>query len=692
MPTTKTITGMPKWLTISGILLTASLWLAFWYLPWQASLNPYIWLRLGIGLILFIVPGMCAYGLLVDRSTFTFSHITFGFVISHLIFALFGAMGRFFHFSFETIKLLMALTGTVLLVIYLLPIMQNGIRFQIKPIRKSDLLPAALVFAVLLAACLIVIQRVLTDDDLTYLAYVTNWQGALRLDFNDVIFGVPGLVHPRFWLMSAPFAQALLADLSNVPGILLLSGYYEPFLVILSVLCWYELARSLKFSPRAAGASAILQLGFLLLLSEYLHPGAPFYTQLSADKATAAFILAPVFFQGIVQSMEQPSKGNFILSLLVGASLTLMHPVILAYSVFVGGVFVLFNWKKTRLSQKVVLTTILVAILMPQVALRFASIPAQGEIPYTSQDLPVQGGLENMIQKWGNTQLYGFNPSILDMKLPFAEKMPLPQPITARVWLIFPFLAATFALRQAGKQVSARFILACFSLGVLAWFPISGWVIGYFLSAWMLERALWLFPFGLSAVYALSGIRDLVKARLPITGKADASPSASNWSVLTIALLTLGFFFLYMRENNLPDLEKFSAKSQRYRGLAVAGQELNRLISDQAYVVGSPNLNDLIPGVSSKSRLISFRISQPSNMSHVSDAQRRERIADMQRLFAQAPAPQDKMDLIEKYDIQFLLLQSFDLRLFEEFITAYPDRVKKTEIGGVIILQISGGS
>lgn len=683
---------LKQWKFLARTFLVVLVWLGFWYLPWQSSLNPYIWLRLGIGLVLFIIPGMCTYGLLVDRSTFTFSHITFGFVISHLIFALFGTMGRFLHFSFETIKLLMAVTGTVLLVIYLLPILQNGIKFQITPIRKGDLLPAALMLAISLAACLIVIQRVLTDDDLTYLAYVTNWQNSLHLDFNDVIFGASGLVHPRFWLMSAPFAQALLADLGNVPGILLLSGYYEPFLVILSVLCWYELARSLKFSPQAASASAILQLGFLLSFSDYLHPGAPFYTQLSADKATAAFILAPVFFQSLVNSLEQPAKGNFVLSLLAGASLTLMHPVILAYAVFIGGVFILLNWKKTQPSQKAILMTILVVILLPQVALRFAGTPTQGEIPYTVQDLPVQGGLENMTQKWGDTQFYGFNPSILDMKLPFAEKMPLPQPITARGWLVFPFLAAAFALRQIGKQVSARFILSCFLLGVLAWFPISGWIIGYFLSAWMLERALWLFPFGLSTVYALSGIRDIIKARLPGRGKMDASNSASSWSLLTIALLTLGLFLLHMRENDLPDLEKFKAKTQRYQGLAVAGQELNRRIPNQAYVVGSPNLNDLIPGISSKSKPITFRISQPSSMAYFSDAEREERIADINVLFLRAPSPEDKMSVLEKYDVRFLLLQSFDLRLFEDLIAAYPGRVEKIEIGSVIILQINRGS
>lgn len=678
-------------LAVPAIIIVLA-WLAFWYLPWQAGLNPYIWFRLGIGLILFTIPGICVYALLADRTGFTFSHITFGFAISHLIFALLGTLGRLFHLSFEITKYLMVMTGIVLLVIYLIPILRNGIKFQIKPIRKNDLLPAVLMLAISLAACIIVIQRVLTDDDLTYLAYVTNWQNSLHLDFNDVIFGVPELVHPRFWLMSAPFAQALLADISNVPGILLLSGYYEPFLVMLAVLSWYELARSLKFSPQAASASAILQLVFLLALSEYLHPGSPFYTQLSADKATAAFILAPVFFQSLVRSLEHPAKGSFILSLFAGASLTLMHPVILAYSVFIGGIFVLLNWRNTQPLQKIILMAILLAVLLPQIALRFFNVPSQAKIPFSSQELPVQGGLENMIQTWGNTQFYGFNPSILDMKLPFAEKMPLPQPIAARGWLVFPLLAAIFAMKQARKQASAQFILACFLLGVLAWFPISGWVIGYFLSAWMLERALWLFPFGLSAVYVLSGIRDIVRARLPGKRKLGASFSPSNWSLLAIALLTLGLFLLHMRENNLPDLEKFSAKSQRYRGLAVAGQELNRLISDQAYVVGSGQLNDIIPGISFKAKLITFRISQPSNMSHISDGQRQERIADIQRLFSQAPAPQDKMKLIEKYDIRFLLLQNFDLRVFEDLIATYPGRVKKIEIGGVIILQISGGS
>ena len=60
----------------------------------------------------------------------------------------------------------------------------------------------------------------------------------------------------------------------------------------------------------------------------------------------------------------------------------------------------------------------------------------------------------------------------------------------------------------------------------------------------------------------------------------------------------------------------------------------------------------------------------------------------MKRLFSMALSPEDKMHLIEKYDIRFLLLQSFDLRLFEDFIDRYSNRVQATELGGVIIVQI----
>src|SRR5687768_8758308 len=313
------------------------IWLFLWFWPWQLGLQDFIWLRLGIALAIFIVPGLSIYGLLNNSQARWTDHLTFGFVISHFIIAFMGTVGRLVHVSFGLMKDVIMGLGLIVLLLYFLPIAFRGITVQINRAtiqRIASALPLLLI-AVLIG--LIVIQRVLSDDDLTYLAYITNWQHSTHLDFEDLIFGTGQLVQPRFWLVSAPFAQAFLAEVSRLSGILILAGYYEPFLVFLSMLSWYGLARTLHMSHQAASDSVILQVLFLLLLSEYLHPGSSFFSQLSVDKSTATFILAPVFIQSEIWLLRKPTRNTIILCLCTGLSLTLMHPIALAYSVFIGG-------------------------------------------------------------------------------------------------------------------------------------------------------------------------------------------------------------------------------------------------------------------------------------------------------------------------------------------------------------------
>lgn len=667
----------------------SAVWLFFWYGSWQAFLHSSTWLRLGIGLAVFIIPGLCVYGLFVDHPNITVNHFSFGFVISHLIFAILGTLGRLTHLSFEEIKLVMGILGLLLLLLYL----SRKFRYRID-LRRISLtvkrsIPILVLLLVSLTACLVVIQRVLTDDDLTYLAYITNWQHSTHLDFNDVIFGGPYLVHPRFWLVSAPFAQALLADVSNVSGISILSGYYEPFLVILSVLSWYGLARTFRLSPQVASISSMLQLSFLLLLSEYLHPGAPFFNQLSSDKATAAYILAPVFFQSLIRLLGRPTKNNTYLFLFAGLSLTFMHPIILAYSVFIGGMLVLFDQKNGGFQKKLPSIIILLVILLPQIALRFVSSQTSVNIPFKTEEIVNQRGIENIITRWADTSFYGLNLNTLSMRIPYSDNIPLPGPIMKWGWILLPVLSGVLAIRQFRENAISKFILSCFLLCLLAVIPFTGWIIGYFLSAWMLERAVWLFPFGLSTVYIISTIKSYSQPGQDVKALSLIDSFLSeNLAVTATTILSIGLFLLYMHEKSLPDIEKFISKSQRYQDLAVAGQVLDHQISDQAFVIGSPNLNDLIPGLSWKSKLITFRIADPSNMSYYTPEERDERISDSKRIFSASLSSENKMRLIENQHIRFLFLQPFDLRLFNELIQSYPNRVKATEVGGVIIIRI----
>lgn len=688
---------MPGWLTepfrpgepLLWAMLSAAFWLACWYLPWQEALPARVWAQLGGALMLFMVPGACLYGLLLDRDELTFSHLTFGFVISHLIFALLGTFGRLFQLSFDTLKLGMAILGVVLMVSFLRRKFQNGIRLTPQEFTADRVFPLAALLLISMAAFFIVIQRVPADDDMSYLAYLTHWQFADRMDFNDLIFGEPALVHSRFWLMSAPFAQALLADLSHVPGILILSGYYEPFLVLISVLCWYELARALRFSPQAASVSVVLHLTFLLLLSDYLHPGYTFFSQLNSDKATATLIIAPVFFQSLLNLLEHSTRRTAFLFLLTGLSLTFMHPVILAYAVFIGGVWILFRWERANFTQQLIPLAILLVILLPQIALRFSSMQAQVEIPFTSAEALDQGGIAKLVTRWGDTSFYGFNLDILRMEIPYAESLPIPTPLLEWGWLAVPILSAILALRTFRRDSAAQFILACFLLCVLTAIPFTGWIIGYFLSAWMLARAPWLFPFGLSAVYAFSAIHDQFRSREGTsTPRLALRLSPQTWSLLTITFLSLGLFLLYLREHELPDPERFLRKTQRYKDLALAGQMLDQQISDHAYVMASPALNDLLPGISYKSRLITFRIADPANMLYYTPAEREQRIADTARLFSASTPADVQRALLDKYDVRFLLLQRNDLALFNSLIADNPGQVTVQEVGGVVLVQI----
>ena len=63
--------------------------------------------------------------------------------------------------------------------------------------------------------------------------------------------------------------------------------------------------------------------------------GMWFYQSMAEDKVTAAFILAPVFFVFSSAYIQKPIRENLILVFLAGIGLTLTHPVILFFAIFV---------------------------------------------------------------------------------------------------------------------------------------------------------------------------------------------------------------------------------------------------------------------------------------------------------------------------------------------------------------------
>jgi hypothetical protein len=171
-------------------------------------------------------------------------------------------------------------------------------------------------------------------DDWTYLASLTNWQQSSSLDFNEVIYGTNEVDSARFWLALYPMGQALLAELSALPGLLLLGNYLEYFLVPIAILSLYFLAKLLGLSKRAAGFAALAQIAFLcwIVAGEMNSVGMWFFQSMAEDKVTAAHIFTPVLFIFLIMYIKKPVFRNNLLILLAALSLCLTHPIILFYA------------------------------------------------------------------------------------------------------------------------------------------------------------------------------------------------------------------------------------------------------------------------------------------------------------------------------------------------------------------------
>jgi len=674
-------------------VMLAAIWLFLWFVPWQSLAILSMWFRLGVALIIFIVPGFCIYGLLQDRSSGWLNRFVFGFVISHLILAVFGTLGRLLHFPFAYLKHGMMALGLILLLYYAISRLDSFKLPQLGISIPGNIVSALPLILMVICAALMTIQRVLSDDDLTYLALLTNWQNSSALNFNDVFFGADKFLSIRFWIVSTPFSQAFLSELSGLPGIFLLGGYYELFLAALSIFCIYELAKTLGLSHIKATAAVVLQVVCLALLAEYLHPGAPFFRQLSVDKATATFIVVPVFLQSIVWYLSKPIKKNIVLVILTGLSLMLMHPIALVYAVMVAGLVTVFGLDQTNLRVRIGLLILLVAIMSPQIAIRFVKHEAQAVIPFSPEDTLTSSGIESMISVWGNTRFYGFNPAILAMHIPYADKLPIPAFILQFAWLIFPICGAVFALKHIRRDVLSQYVLACFLLGALAGIPFTGWLLGSLVSAWMLERTLWLYPFGIGMVFALTALGDMtgltyriIKWLHPLQSKTTIDPP--HWLLATLTVFCSTLILLTMREQNLPDANRFTLNAQRYQEFTQIGEFMDSHTVGQTFAVGTDRFNDYIPSITSKVKLISYRPSDTSYPYFYSQAERNQRFLDQQSIFSRDLTVEERISLIRKYDIQFLWLKGGEYYMVKDLASTYPDIFTEHKFEGYYVIEV----
>lgn len=660
----------------------ALLWILVWMIPWTIWLASLPWIRLGISIIVFAVPGMGISLFLLDKRLSLLAHFTSGITISVLLVGSLGLLGRVFNLPFKYIVPVFVLIGLIVLIVLINRFSSARQLYKTKKFSFTTLVLLLFMFAV---GVIRNIHSGFGGDDFSYLAHVTNWQYAQPLSFQEVIFASGNLDPIRFWLAMFPMNLAFLAEISNLPGILLLGFYLEPYLIVIAILAIYNLYEDLFENEPLTIAALLLQFTFFVLLQAGRQPGSTFFVRISEDKVFAAFILAPVFFLVLRHFLELFTVRSGIMVLLCGSSLALTHPIILAYSIFISGVYTGIVTIIERNYKKLVITmALLIITIVPSIFLRFIDGPLTTRYAINLQSaLDVYGQFsDTRLSYIQGTPFYGFDLErirILDQTGKANQQNPLQTFFSwSYLWLvIMGFLWSLFNLK---KKPIAPFIAATSLLLLLCGIPYTGWLVGYFVSAGMLWRSPWLVPIGLIGIVLLAELfRFVMPKRSFIVQPPNFSERVILIPALAICVFLTSYFFLQRYVTGVPAIPDTNIKKSRLENLAALGFYLENHIEGPSIFVASIDLMNNLPGLSSKSKVVYFRSDHFTP--HDVDMQK------IEILFSQdvsIPVKQ-RLNILRKYQIQYILVEDRSLR---DYYASYPRFFHAQEIDHFWIIEV----
>ena len=632
--------------------------LLFWILAWiffrgiNGVVNP--WLSLGIAISMFIIPGIGIYLLLVEN-VFSLESFLSGLSISILMTAVLGLLARTMHFPFTYVYYGVMVGGAAAWSAFL--VRNQTIHFHVQIDWESILMgwPA---YAGIVLAVLYSMHGIWESDDYTYLAYVTKWQHSTGLNFNEIIFGLNYTEDPRFWPMMLPMSYAILSELSGIHGILLLGTYLRLFLVILALLSTFYVARKIDMAPTVASFAVLAQVALLIgLTADRYQAGTTFFFRIQQDKATVAFLLAPIFLGSITRLLAKPNRSSVALTLMTGFTLTMTHPVMLTYTIIIAGLFGFLDFLKSRnWKPLIIMAIVLFIILAPAASLRFIDTWATYH-PFSLEETAGRPGMTARINIIGD-RFYGFDLSSLKSYVP--GNIP-GHDFIAWAWLIIPVLTTIYGIRKLEQSITARYALSGLLLILLTGIPFTGWLIGYFVSAPMLWRSVFMYPFGITTAFVLSALIESNKRTQLIQHVVHRLPPYVQQHGTSIILNCAAIFFLVYAANvmewqHIPSLLDFDRRVREYRVLVEVGQELDYHMNDQQIVTGNNLINDFLPGLSANARVVQMRGLRMTINYGVPRQIARRRVADMIKLFTPKTTEAERMAILKRNKIRLIVL------------------------------------
>ncbi len=600
------------------------------------------WLRVIVGLLVFILPGGYLFALVPVRDSWDIiDFMGYGFAFSIALITILGLVKRTLSLSIDAVELIW----------YVLAILGFAAVFY-----KSRTLPrlnrqvsgpiVALLMIILIQLALYAHSSILaapmTDDQNRHHAVVNGFLRDEPLGWSEPYYETGNRIADRMYLTYWVLAQALVVEISDVP-ILLARYLINPFVMIMAVSGMYVFSRNLGHNRQASLTYIILGLlAYSLVMQFGPQPGSQFFVRSLLDKVVAAFALAPIAISSAYLCAKPGNGRAFFAFALSFAAASSVHSIAGGFAACIIGIWCMVRWITERGGRKNTLQIGLLTLLLfsPAVLVRLTTT-------------------ETTIYNFGDaTDATGAKVLIFDAINPLdnGNRFYAIHPMLAG-YLTYALVALTLVGALARRQDSRAKLMLAYALAIgVGLLPYTAWIYGRLVSVEHVVRVLWLMPYGYMLGFAIETIWAHVSRYLPRGLRLiDALGQDRLLTALLIMALPITTHFLgsnhrvdFSRDIGEPMLgdvelldiaEYIDAQHDERVWVAASPESRNRAITLTWHVIGL-------------SRYSAERMSYYSNMSLEQAEMQRE--ANFRLYKADVPV-EDKLAIVDRYGIDYLL-------------------------------------
>ncbi len=600
------------------------------------------WLRIIIGLLVFVLPGAYLFALAPARDEWDLIDcIGYGFVFSVALITLLGLITRTLALHIDTVEF----------VWYMLAIVGLGAvlyrRWRMPAIRLQWRAPVAAILAVILIlvglyAHTSFFAADMSKDQYRHHAAVNGFLRDEPLGWAEPYYESGNPIADRMYLTYWVLAQALVVEISGVP-IALTRYLINSFAMAMSVVAMYVFARNLGHGRRTSLIYVCLGLFAYSLLAEYSgQPGSQFYYRPLLDKVVAAFALAPVAVSSAWLCAKTGSiRAYFGFALSFTATVS-VHAISGGFAAVIIGLFCSIRLLTDRANWRgsLKLLILLFLLFLPTILVR---LNTADRTIYYFDELPDDVGGDIYVYDAVNPFDGGNNFYAIHSNL-----------AGALTYLLIAFILLSVAARRldARSKLMLAYVLAL-SIGLL---PYTAWVYGRLVSFYHIVRILWLMPYGYMLGFALETGYSALGRALPASSRLSGWLGGDRLLYLLLAvilLLTVQRHQISSRVDLSRDIA--SATSGETEMLEIA-EYLDAHHDERVWIAASDEYRELILAmhwkVISLSRFSANRMSYYSNLPV--EEMRIQRESNFRLYKADVPV-EEKLAIVDRYAIDYLL-------------------------------------